>query len=241
MGKVIVITGIDTGIGKTMATGLLARTLMKGSCSVMTQKLVQTGCSGASEDILKHREIMGIPLQEADRDGTTCPYVFSYPASPHLAAAMENRVVETSVIRDATRSLQAKYDIVLLEGAGGLLVPLDGGLLLADYLQAQAYPLILVTGGRLGSINHTLLGLEACRNRGLQLNGLLYNLWSGNDSVVADDTRKVLQRFLRKYGYGCPLIDLPDMGQGGRTIPYDEAVCLVGGGQNEKQIQHWAQ
>ncbi|MBL6957333.1 MAG: AAA family ATPase, partial [Chlorobium phaeobacteroides] len=84
-GNVIAIAGIDTGIGKSVATGLLARSLLESGSRVITQKMVQTGCQDVSEDILLHREIMGVPLQDVDRDGTTCPYVFSYPASPHLA------------------------------------------------------------------------------------------------------------------------------------------------------------
>ena len=211
LGKVIAIAGIDTGVGKTVATGLLARSLRETGRSIITQKLVETGGSGASADILRHREIMGMPLQDVDRDGTTCPYVFGYPASPHLAAAKEQRVVEAAVIDEATRRLQKKYDIVLLEGAGGLLVPLNRELLLADYLQERSYPLILVSSSRLGSINHTLLSIEACRKRELQLNGLLYNRTGGNDNVIADDTLIALRGFLEWYGYTCPVIELPDI------------------------------
>lgn len=210
-GKVVAIAGIDTGVGKTVAAGLLARSLRETGRSVITQKLVQTGDSGVSADILRHREIMGIPLQDVDRDGTTCPYVFGYPASPHLAAAKEKQVVEAAVIDDATRRLQEKYDIVLLEGAGGLLVPLNRELLLADYLQERSYPLILVSSSRLGSINHTLLSIEACRKRGLQLKGLLYNRAGGNDNVIANDTLVILRGFLEWYGYNCPVVELPDI------------------------------
>ena len=78
------IGGIDTDIGKTYATGVLAKALYNRGLKVITQKLVQTGCEGIAEDIITHRDIMGMPLQALDKDGTTCPYVFSKPASPHL-------------------------------------------------------------------------------------------------------------------------------------------------------------
>ncbi len=210
-GKVIAITGIDTGVGKTVATGLLARMLLEKECRVITQKIVQTGSRGISEDILRHREIMDIQLQEVDRDGTTCPYVFSYPASPHLAASLEKRVVDLSMVDEATVKLQKNYDIILLEGAGGLLVPLTEKLLLADYLQEKAYPLILVSSPRLGSINHTLLSIEACRYRGLRLRGVLYNLAAKEDAVIAEDTLEVIRNFLQRYGYSCPVAEIPDI------------------------------
>ena len=75
------ISGIDTDAGKSIVTGVIARTLAGKGVRVITQKFIQTGCVGISEDILKHREIMGIPPQEVDKDGTTCPYVMTYPAS----------------------------------------------------------------------------------------------------------------------------------------------------------------
>ncbi len=228
-GNVIAIAGIDTGIGKSVATGLLARSLLESGCRVITQKMVQTGCVDVSEDILLHREIMGLPLQDVDRDGTTCPYVFSYPASPHLAAGMENRTVEVSVISDATRRLQENFDIVLLEGAGGLLVPLRDMLLFADYLKEKNYPLILVTSSRLGSINHTLLSIEACRKRGLRLNGLLYNLYGTTDSTIAGDTRQFLCRTLREYGYTCPVVDMPVQGEGWGMFKAGESGALLKG------------
>lgn len=212
-GNVIAISGIDTGVGKTVVTGLLARALLKAGRNVITQKPVETGGSGVSEDILRHREVMGTPLQRVDRDGTTCSYLFSHPASPHLSAALENKTVDVSVIDRATTRLQAEYDIVLMEGAGGLLVPLNEELLFADFLQERSYPLILVSSGRLGSINHTLLSIEACRIRGLRLKGLFYNVTGSSDAVIAQDTLKVLRHALEKYGYRCPVIEIPDIGE----------------------------
>ena len=94
----IAITGIDTGVGKTLITGLFARHLRAAGHSVITQKLVQTGCAGMSEDILLHRRLMGIDLTDADRQGITCPYVFALPASPHLAASAEGRVIDLDCV-----------------------------------------------------------------------------------------------------------------------------------------------
>ena len=222
LGKVIAITGIDTGVGKTIVTGLLARALRESGQKVITFKPVETGGSGVSSDIVRHREIMGIPLQEVDRDGTTCPYLFRHPASPHLAAALEEQVIDLCVIDEATRRLQAGYDMVLLEGAGGLLVPLGERMLFADYLKERHYPLVLVSSSRLGSINHTLLTLEACRKRGLQLKGLFYNLAGSTDSIIAGDTFAVLRNALGTYGYDCSVVELADLEKGSLVLTNEE-------------------
>ena len=113
------ISGIDTDAGKSIVTGVIARTLLQKGVHVITQKFIQTGCVGISEDILKHREIMGIPPQEVDRDGTTCPYVTTYPSSPHLAAEIDRVEIDVERIHRSTEKLDAAYDVVLLEGAGG--------------------------------------------------------------------------------------------------------------------------
>lgn len=209
-GSVVAISGIDTGIGKTYATGLLARTLLQRGKNIITQKIVQTGCIGIAEDILEHRRLMGIGLQKVDIEGLTCPYVFSYPASPHLAASRERVEIDILNIRRATFTLQKCYDLVLLEGVGGLLVPLTHDLLFADYIRDAGYDLILVTGTQLGSINHTLLSIEACVNRGIVLRGVIYNCFQCSEKMIADDTREVIHHYLKKKGLSAPVIDLRD-------------------------------
>ena len=88
-GKVLFISGIDTSVGKTAATGAIAKALAKAGKQVITQKMIQTGCVEVSEDIEEHRRIQGIPFTEEDKAGLTCPYIFTYPCSPHMAAAKD--------------------------------------------------------------------------------------------------------------------------------------------------------
>ncbi|MGB7510215.1 MAG: dethiobiotin synthase [Pelodictyon phaeoclathratiforme] len=207
-GTVIALSGIDTGIGKTYATGLLAKALLQQGIKVITQKLVQTGCEGIAEDILEHRRLMGIGLEAVDREGLTSPSVFRYPASPCLSAALEGTQIDLHHIGNTTLALQQQYDLVLLEGVGGLLVPLAPDLLFADYIRNAGYPLLLVTSPRLGSINHTLLSIEACVNRGIVIRGVIYNCFGRFDNLIADDTRKVICHYLSKAGFTVPIIDL---------------------------------
>ena len=205
--SVLFVSGIDTDIGKTYATGLLAKSLMQQGVNVITQKLVQTGISkqadgelGIADDILSHRQLMQMPLQPCDLDFTTCPYRYEKPASPHLYAALGQSPLNINVITDATKALQADYELVLLEGAGGLLVPINEQLLTLDYIAEQGYPIVLVTSGRLGSINHTLLSLEAIKSRGLMIHSVIYNHIHDDaeqtDAEIANSTIDFLQAYL---------------------------------------------
>lgn len=208
--KVFFVSGIDTGVGKSYATGFLAREWNRLGIRTISQKLVQTGNTGMSEDILLHRRIMGVPLLNEDRDGLTMPEVYSYPCSPHLAARIDGRPVDLTAIGQATRRLAACYDAILLEGAGGLMVPLREDLLTIDYLASESYPVILVTTGRLGSINHTLLSLEAIRTRGLRLHALVYNLIDQTkDRLVAEDAQAYLGRILKRFYPQASYVELP--------------------------------
>ncbi len=207
-GSVIAISAIDTGVGKTYTTGLLAKALRQQGRKVITQKIVQTGCNGIAEDILEHRRLMDIDVQDVDHAGLTCPYVFRFPASPHLAASLEGKEIDLIQIRRTTFALQKQYEVVLMEGVGGLLVPLAHDLLFADYIASAGYSLLLVTTPRLGSINHTLLSIEACAKRGIALRGIIYNMVGEIEPMIADNTHSVIIHYLKKAGYSAPIFKL---------------------------------
>lgn len=208
--KVFFISGIDTGVGKTYATGLLARAIAKKGHSVITQKMVQTGNTDISEDIEKHRELMGIPLNEDDKAGTTCPYIFSYPCSPHMAADRDGKKIDLSYINIKTDFLKNKYDYILLEGAGGLMVPLSYDKLTIDFIREMHYPLILVTSGKLGSINHTLLSLYACHQQSIKVSAIIYNRYPQIDKEIEDNTLIYLRQYLLQNCPDTVLIVLPE-------------------------------
>ncbi len=208
MCPVTCISGIDTDIGKTVATGLMAKALLSQGYSVITQKIAQTGCTGIAEDIQKHRELMGTDLYPEDISGLTCPYVFSKPCSPHLAAELAQTHIDLDKITRATRSLAENYEYVLLEGAGGLMVPLTRNITFLDYLQEQKYPLILVSSPRLGSINHTLSALELAKGRGITVKGIVYNCYGSCDTTICNDSRKIFFSALQQYGFSQTVVDM---------------------------------
>ena len=204
------ISGIDTDAGKSYCTAWYAKQLSRNGQRVITQKFIQTGNTGHSEDIDLHRRIMGTGLLPEDTDGLTMPEIFSYPCSPHLAAEIDKRPVDFDKIERATRRLSETYDAVLLEGAGGLMVPLTRDLLIIDYIARRHYPLIFVTSGKLGSINHTLLSLEAIARRNIRLHTVVYNLYpEEKDDIIRRDTESYIRHLLEKEYPETQFVTLP--------------------------------
>ncbi|MCM1355692.1 MAG: dethiobiotin synthase [Staphylococcus sp.] len=199
MSQAYFISGIDTDAGKSYVTGYLAARLMKEGKRVVTQKFIQTGNVGFSEDIDLHRKLMGIAHLPEDLDHTTAPVIFSYPASAQLAARMDNREIDLDIIDNATATLLERYDIVLIEGAGGLMVPITDDFFTIDYVASRHLPMLLVVNGVLGSINHAILSLEAIQSRGIELAGVLYNEHFDTDRIIGADTQAFLRRYIAKH------------------------------------------
>lgn len=197
--KGVFVTGTGTGIGKTVVCGLLAGFLRARGMRVTTQKWVETGVADGPSDIDVHRRLMGAPGFAAEPPlADRCPYRFSLPASPHLAAAFEKRRVDPAVIEAAYRRLAKTHDVVLVEGAGGILVPLSEELLTGDLVARIGLPVLVVAENRLGCVNDVLLTVEAVRRRGIPLLGLVFNRLPGEGDgtpaeVLADNPRIVAE------------------------------------------------
>ncbi len=190
----LLLTGTDTGVGKTRVCGYLAGYLSRHGVRVVTQKWVQTGCGMVAEDLIAHRELGGIdddPALVMLRNPYCCPL----PASPHLAAAHAGITIDPAVIAAAYQALAAQHDLVIVEGVGGLLVPLTRCLLLADLAAELGLATLLVIRNRLGCINHALLTVEALRRRQLPLLGLIFNRTedSEDDCILQDNPRIIAE------------------------------------------------
>ena len=205
--KVYFVSGIDTDCGKTYFTARLAAYWHRQGIAVITQKPIQTGCTGMADDLLEHRRIMGSGLLPEDLEGTTCSYLFNMPASPLLAAEVEGQTINPARITAHTQQLQQKYERVIVEGAGGLMVPITQQLLTIDYIKSNNYPLILVSSSKLGSINHTLLSIESCLSRNINLHTLVYNRFESHNPLMANDSFRVMADYLRKHSPKTKLID----------------------------------
>ena len=210
-GKVYFASGIDTGIGKTVATSLMARALRVRGVDAITVKMVQTGNDGYSEDLDAHRAMCGLGRLPEDEQGLTAPQIFRFPSSPLLAARLEGRRVDLAKIASSVKACAAAHEVVLVESAGGLCVPLTDETLSVDFATAQGWPLILVTCGRLGSLNHTILSLEAAKARGMKVAGVVYNWFSDTDPQIDEDSFAETRRALFRMGFPSAVVRVPQV------------------------------
>jgi len=172
----IFVTGTDTGVGKTYVTCALARGLRAEGVDVGVMKPVETGVTNAGpEDAIALRAAAGVD----DALDLICPLQYAMPAAPQAAARAEGRDLSLAAIDDAYATLRARHDIILVEGAGGLLVPFDSRTTMADLALRFGLPVLLVARTSLGTINHTLLSIEVCEQRGLDLLGVVFSHATG--------------------------------------------------------------
>jgi dethiobiotin synthetase len=196
------ITATDTGVGKTLVSGLLLGFLLRKGIRAGYQKWLATGGEDIVADLERVRELAGLDGKSADPLDLLVPYRLPFPASPHLAAALAGREIDPGVIFSAYEKLRSAYEILLVEGVGGVLVPLGPGLLLADLAAKLRIPTLLVARTGLGTLNHTLLSLEALRRRDIPVLGVLCTDSPGEDETIAADNLKIIAEFGRIEVFG---------------------------------------
>lgn len=197
MGQGLFITGTDTGVGKTFVAGALASLLRARRIDVGVMKPVETGCPRrdgrhAPQDALYLRERAGTadPLDEI------CLYALEMPAAPSVAADAAGIAIDLDRIAAGFRDLVARHQLTLVEGAGGLLVPLTDA---ADYthlIQKLRIPVLLVARTSLGTINHTLLTYYWARHRELSVLGVVVNSPTGPPGPAEEANLEALARRL---------------------------------------------
>jgi dethiobiotin synthetase len=173
-GRGVFVTGTDTGVGKTWVSQALLRALAAGGMRAVGMKPVAAGFepgSSVNADVLALRAAGNVVAAAADDN----PYAFPDPVAPHLAATAAGETIAMAKIAGAYARLRAQADAIVVEGAGGALVPLDDGRDMLDIALTLQLPVLLVVGMRLGCLNHALLTALALQRRGLALAGWIAN------------------------------------------------------------------
>jgi dethiobiotin synthetase len=166
----IFVTGTDTGVGKTVITSALAWTLMQAGSKVSVMKPVQTGTNEPGLTDLEFVEtVLGASFNSEDNS----PYSFPEPLAPLTASRFAGRKIDIDKIKRAFEKLRSASDTVIVEGAGGLLVPILENYLMSDLALELGIPVLIVARPDLGTLNHTLLTVESARTRGLDVLGVV--------------------------------------------------------------------
>lgn len=172
------ITGTDTSVGKTYITAMVARALRRSGCRVGVYKPVATGCRRENDCVIcDDAVVLAEAAERLDELEHVCPQRFLAPLAPHLAAAAEGKAVNVELLRRGINYWRAESDVVLVEGAGGLMSPVTDELFVADLAAAFGYPLVVVARNALGTIHQTLTTLIAAAafEEGLQVAGIVLN------------------------------------------------------------------
>jgi len=193
MGTGIFITGTDTGVGKTLVACGLAALLRESGYKVGVMKPVETGCEEKEGRLfpqdafyLKEASGCGEPLERI------CPYPLRVPLAPSMAAEKEKVKIDISLLEKVYSEISSIHDITLVEGAGGLLVPILPSFTYADFARLLKLPLVVVAANRLGTINHLLLTLKHAARVGLRVLGYVFNRLDNQPSLAAETNREAL-------------------------------------------------
>ncbi len=189
MSKGWFVTGTDTGVGKTAVACMIAAALRARGLDVGVMKPIATGGTRtASGMVSEDAEALIWASQSRDEYSLINPVCYETPVAPSVAARAEQRPVDLQGVWRAFETLRARHPIMIVEGVGGLLVPVSEGVLAADLAKMTGLPLLIVARAGLGTINHTLMTLECARARGLKIAGVVLNGARGAEADPSEDT-----------------------------------------------------
>lgn len=183
--------GTDTEVGKTFVACRLAKLLVNSGMRVGVYKPVASGGNEASPS---DAELLRTAAnQDCDLE-RVCPQQFAAPVAPPIAAAMEGREVDESLLLTGANWWLGRCELLIVEGAGGALSPLSSRTTVLDLAVQFGYPMLLVVANRLGAVNHTLLTLEAVKKRGLRVEAIVLNQLP-NTPAGSTNNRKLIEDF----------------------------------------------
>jgi dethiobiotin synthetase len=205
MHKGIFITGTDTGVGKTFVAVGLINALKEKGLNVCPMKPVETGCRTKKGKLIPE-DAMSLIRASGIKEAIDVinPYRFKPPLAPSVASELERKSIKKEKIFSAYNYLSKKYDIIIVEGAGGIMTPVYKKYLFLDFISDINLPIIIVSRPGLGTINHTLLTISAAKGRGVNILGVVIN-YAGQ--IKNDISVKSNPKIIESIG-GIPLVGI---------------------------------
>ncbi len=205
----IFVTGTGTEVGKTVVAAVTAKSLAASGLRVAVFKPAVTGLDEPGE---ADHELLRRASGSSQSDEEIAPYRYGPAASPHLAAEMAGEQIDPARVLAGARAAAAGAEAFVCEGVGGLLVPLAPGYLVRDLAVELALPLAIAAVPGLGTINHTLLTIEAARGAGLQVAVVVLTPWPDSPSAIEESNRATIAELGEVRVETLPRLDLQDPG-----------------------------
>jgi dethiobiotin synthetase len=211
------VTGTDTGVGKSVVAASLCAALAARGERVAAFKPVVTGLDDAPGEFGRDHELLASAANAGQTPDEVAPYRFGPPLSPHLAAELAGERIEPARLVEAARA----HDLLVCEGVGGLLVPITTGYLVRDLAIDLELPVLVAARTGLGTINHTLLTVEAARTAGLQVVGIVMTPWPDKPAEIERSNRETVERLARVRVSGLPPTSPSRLAETGSSLPLD--------------------
>jgi dethiobiotin synthetase len=196
--KSIFVTGTDTGVGKTTVSSGIAAALRGRACSVGVFKPAETGCGSRPDGQLLPQDAEQLKyFSGCDLDlNSICPYALKEPLAPLVAARREGVRIDVDLLVHSHERIAAAHDLTIIEGAGGLLVPIAPNVTFADLAARLDALVVVVVGSKLGAINHALLTIRHARSAGVCVVGYVINFLTAEPDVAARTNVEVLAEWI---------------------------------------------
>jgi dethiobiotin synthetase len=203
----VFVTGTGTEVGKTVVAAVIARTHAAAGETVAVFKPAVSGLDEAGES---DHALLRRAAGSEQSDDEIAPYRYRAPVSPHLGAELAGERIDPARLRQAALAAASRGDLLVCEGVGGFLVPLTLGYLVRDLARDLGVPIVVAAAPGLGTINHTLLTLEAIRAVGLEVSAVVLTPWPAEPGVLEASNREAIQRLGQVRVEVLPRIDLAD-------------------------------
>src|SRR5687768_12772777 len=202
------VTATDTDVGKTVVAGAIANHFFRRGKRVAVLKPVATGCVSRREGLVSEdAEFLASCADVRFPLDVICPVRYREPLAPAVAADRAKEPVEWEAVNRSIRIMSAQSDVMIVEGVGGVMVPLDAQHTVLDLAKSLRLPAVVVARAGLGTINHTLLTVEALRRAGVALAGVVINRYPPDTPPAAEETNP---RYIERYGKAPVLAIVPD-------------------------------
>jgi dethiobiotin synthetase len=212
------VTGTDTEVGKSVLAASVCAALAARGERVAAFKPVVTGLDAERGEFGRDHELLASAANAGQAPEDVAPYRFGPPLSPHLAAELAGERIEPAKLLEAARA----HELLVCEGVGGLMVPITPGYLVRDLAIDLELPVVVAARTGLGTINHTLLTVEAARSAGLRVAGVVMTPWPDEPAQIERSNRETIERLGAVSVSGLPHTDRERLAEAGASLPLDD-------------------